>query len=216
MNRASVQLSISSNLARILCEIFLQQPKRDRNAQTCKEVCKAWSSTQPPGVSTPPHCKKYRGWCVQKNTSVQSLIANCVREHRCMQALCFGHLFFPYLPSPSPTSQRLKWGLQPGFEMRSTEKRRPGWSGMEDAAVGARARRGRHPPRRPQGGAVALLRAARACRGGGEGGKYTVAKRWWKGKGRFYKFLNFMTMPQQCNVHSICCEVSTENMHWAY
>ena len=173
MNRASVQLSISSNLARILCEIFLQQPKRDRNAQTCKEVCKAWRSTQALGISTPPHCKKYRGWCVpmgpgeqkKKKTSVQSLIANCVREHRCMQALCFRHFFFPYLPSPSPTSQRLKWDLQPRFEMRSTEKRRPGWSGMEGAAVGARARRGRHPPRRPQGGAVALLRAARAGRG---------------------------------------------------
>lgn len=49
--------------------------------------------------------------------------------------------------------------------------------------------------------------------GGGAGGKSTVAKRWWEGKGGFYKFLNFMTMLQQWNVHSICWDVSTENMH---
>lgn len=37
-----------------------------------------------------------------------------------------------------------------------------------------------------------------------------------KGKVGFYKFLNFMTALQQWNVHSICWEVSTANMHWAY
>lgn len=129
---------------------------------------------------------------------------------------CERNFFFPGLSWLSPTCPHLQSGLPGRLEMGSSRnavartdlgrrrlRRKPAW-------------RGSHPPRRPQGGAVALLRAASAAGGGGEGEKYTVAKRRWKGKGRFYKFLNFMTMLQQWNVHSICCEVSTENMHWAY
>lgn len=70
----------------------------------------------------------------------------------------------------------------------------------------------------PQGGAVALFSAIEA-NGENSGGKYTVAKKGGKTmvrKVEFYKFLNFMTALQQWNVHSICWEVSTANMHWAY
>ena len=152
----------------------------------------------------------------EKKESVQSPVANCWREHRCVQALCFGVPFFPRACLPSPTSEHLKWGLQTRFEMRSRGTRPPGWRGMRDAAWEPGGR-----DAIPPGGHRGELWLCSglpelAGLGGGEGGKYTVAKRWWKGKGRFYKFLNFMTMLQQCNVHSICCEVSTENMHWAY
>lgn len=52
--------------------------------------------------------------------------------------------------------------------------------------------RGSHVPARPRGGAVALLRAAKAS--GGAGQKIYCSQAGCKGKGRFYKFLNFMTM----------------------
>lgn len=151
----------------------------------------------------------------KKKKSVQSPVANCFREHRCVQSLCFGVSFFPRAYLLSPTSQHLKWGLQTRFEMRSRGTRLPGWSGMRDAAWEP-GRAGTSSPQEATGGSCGSAQGCQSRRGGGEGGKYTVAKRRWKGKGRFYKFLNFMTLLQQCNVHSICCEVSTENMHWAY
>ena len=151
-----------------------------------------------------------------KKKKVQSPVANCLREHQCVQALCFGVSFFPRAYLLSPTFQHLKWGLQTRFEMRSRGTRLPGWSKMRDAAWEP-GRAGTSSPQEATGGSCGSAQGCQSRRGGGgEGGKYTVAKRWWKGKGRFYKFLNFMTMLQQCNVHSICCEVSTENMHWAY
>lgn len=222
MNRAPIQLSISSNLARILCGIFLQPPKCSQNVHTYTEVCKAPSSMQAPRVPTPPQelpgfvCA-FQTWREgeKKKKSVQSPAANCLREHQCVQALCFGVPFFPRACLPSPTSEHLKWGLQTRFEMRSRVTRPPGWSGMRDAAWEP-GPAGTSSPQEATGGSCGSAQGCQSRRGGGEGGKYTVAKRWWKGKGRFYKFLNFMTMLQQCNVHSICCEVSTENMHWAY
>lgn len=130
-----------------------------------------------------------------------------------------GFLFFPRACLLSPTSQHLKWGLQTRFEMRSRGTRLPGWSGMRDAAWEP-GPAGTSSPPEATGGSCGSAQGCQSRRGaawgGGEGGKYTVAKRRWKGKGRFYKFLNFMSMLQQCNVHSICCEVSTENMHGAY
>lgn len=86
----------------------------------------------------------------------------------------------------------------------------------EGCSLGAGAGRDVIPPGGHRGELWLCSGLPEPAGGGGEGGKYTVAKRRWKGKGRFYKFLNFMTLLQQCNVHSICCEVSTENMHWAY
>lgn len=170
----------------------------------------------------PLHHKNCQGSCVpfrpgerEKKKSVQSPVANCFREHRCVQSLCFGVSFFPRAYLLSPTSQHLKWGLQTRFEMRSRGTRLPGWSGMRDAAWEP-GRAGTSSPQEATGGSCGSAQGCQSRRGGGEGGKYTVAKRRWKGKGRFYKFLNFMTLLQQCNVHSICCEVSTENMHWAY
>lgn len=59
----------------------------------------------------------------EKKKSVQSLIANCLRDHRATQALCVGDFFFsPCLPSLSPTSQHLRWGLPPRFAPRVRPK----------------------------------------------------------------------------------------------
>lgn len=95
---------------------------------------------------------------------------------------CERSFFFPGLSWLSPACPHLQSGLPGRLEMGSNRnavartdlgrrrlRRKPAW-------------RGSHPPRRPRGV------------GGGEGGKYTVAKGRWKGIGRFYKFLNFMTM----------------------
>jgi hypothetical protein len=71
-------------------------------------------------------------------------------------------------------------------------------------------------PLEATGGSCGSAQGCQNQRGEEREEKYTVAKQWQKEKGRFYKFLNFMTILQQWNVHSICCEVSTENMHWAY
>lgn len=62
----------------------------------------------------------------------------------------------------------------------------------QEAEVGVSTVTSKPSLRRPQGGAVALLRTARA-RGGGEGGKHTTVEQQWKGKSGFYTFLNFMT-----------------------
>lgn len=141
-------------------------------------------------------------------------LAGCLCGHRAHAGLRSEDSVYQRLLSFSPTSPPLKSGLHPRLEMWS-DRTAAGWNQEQEAEVGVSMVAWKPSPRRPQGGAVALLRAARAG-GGGEGGKYTVAEQRWKGKGRFYKFLNFMTMLQQWNVHSICCEVSTENMHWAY
>ena len=128
-----------------------------------------------------------------------------------------GFLFFPpslpsftYLRAPEVGPANQVWNA-----VQRNAAARMEWD--EGCSLGA-GPAGTPSPQEATGGSCGSAQGCQSRRGGGggEGGKYTVAKRWWKGKGRFYKFLNFMTMLQQCNVHSICCEVSTENMHWAY
>ena len=61
-----------------------------------------------------------------KKESVQSPVANCLREHRCVQALCFGVPFFSPEPAflhlpPSTGSGACKPGLKCGSEERGRQ-----------------------------------------------------------------------------------------------
>lgn len=78
-----------------------------------------------------------------------------------------------------PTSQHRKPGLPPGLD-RGPDQNAAASTKWEEGKSLACVR-GSHVPGRPQGGAVALLRAAKAS-GGEGGGRYTVAKQGARGK----------------------------------
>ena len=176
MNRAPIQLSISSNLARILCGIFLQQPKYSQNAHTHTHGGLQGSELHAGSRGAHSTIRIARVLvCLSdpergKKKSVQSPVANCFREHRCVQSLCFGVSFFPRAYLLSPTSQHLKWGLQTRFEMRSRGTRLPGWSGMRDAAWEP-GRAGTSSPQEATGGSCGSAQGCQSRRGGGRRGR---------------------------------------------
>lgn len=112
-----------------------------------------------------------------KKKSVQSLIANCLRDHRATQALRVGDFFFSpvpafsftYLPAPEvgPATQVCTAG--------PTENRQPGWSGKADAEVGAGDDGDAIPPGGHRG-ELWLCSGLPEPVGGRVGRKYTVAK----------------------------------------
>lgn len=133
MNGVSLTLSAASNLARILCGILLEQSERNHNAHTHTYVCTAQSSTRAPKCSA-------LGVCVQEmrrqKKPAQSLIADCIQEHRCTWAPVWGTFFFPpvtafsftYLPAPLP-ELGLKNGV--GAEMHQPRTEWEGGGGGE-------------------------------------------------------------------------------------
>lgn len=212
-----MKLSMSPSLARTARGIFLKHTSRAGLHST--------SSSQAPAAHPHPHPQTILGsaaWPLGRKERAQSPVADCPRsgaprrgggggapgERPLFSVPAFSCSYLPAAeagPAPPPRSEL---GAPPTCGRQAL-------AGREAAAEGAWAAVGTPSPGRPQGGAVALLRAA-AAGGGGAGGKGAAAKRGRKGRGGFYKFLNFMAVLQQWDVHSICWDVGTENMHWAY
>lgn len=115
-----------------------------------------------------------------------------------------------FLLPPSACSQP---GLPPRVDVWPTKmQQQPGPTGKEGG--GSLARRKAMPPGGHRGALWLCSGLPKPSAGAGRKRHPSLAG--CKGKGRFYKFLNFMTMLHRWNVHSICGDVGTENMHWAY
>lgn len=180
------------------------------------EVCRArsssWAPTSPPRRSQ-SRCRR-APWGPREKRQVRSPLAECWREQQCLGAsvqralrsvTAFSVTYPPHL----------RPGLPPGFAMWPQQNAAAGTKG-EAGGCGGSGPRGEAMPSGGHRGELWLCSGLPAPVGGGAGGTSTGAERRWEGKGAFYKFLNFMTVLHQWNVHSICWDVSTENMHWAY
>lgn len=186
------------------------------------QVCRAQgpSGHRTPRPTIPPITRNTRvslGACLwdQERKQARSLRANCLRELDAWRPVFGGHLFpFPvtafaaaYRP-PSTGSQACHPGLTRG-------QAKPAAASTNGKKEGAWPACGEAMSAGGHGGALWL------CSGlpkpvGGRGLKIYCSQAGCKGKGRLYKFLDFMTVLHQRNVHSICWDVSTANMQWAY
>lgn len=175
--------------------------------------CKARSSTQAPRLP-PTKCQVHvclSGPEEEKNKcTIWWLI---VYRAWCVQALYFGVSFFPSLPSftylPAP-----EVGPANRFEILVQRNAAARMEWDEGCNLGAGAGRDVTPGR----GSWLCSGLPEPARGGVGRGRKICCSKHDSGRERhgFYKFLNLRVCCNNCNVHSICCEVSTENMHRAY
>lgn len=93
-------------------------------------------------------------------------MADCLREHGARGLTLRGH-FSPSLPSLSPASQRLQPARPAAPGGRVAHKNAAAAGANWEGGWGESGTQESHAPGRPQGGAVALLRAAKAFGGGG-------------------------------------------------